>query len=111
MQGKILGSYNDNATREIELYRQTINARVDFYRQLQIVSDSVVPFDPNLEKGIDLESIIRMKRDQDTLAAKIADAVAKKNYLSYLKTSNDDEGCICTICQSGSRPPRSVVNR
>lgn len=73
------------------------------------MSDSVVPFDPNQEKGIVLESTVQMKRNEDALAAKIADAMAKENYLTHLKSSNDDEGCICTICQSRSRPKGSVV--
>ncbi|KAF8468979.1 SNF2 family N-terminal domain-containing protein [Kalaharituber pfeilii] len=86
--------------RELELFRNTINARVDFYRQLQVVSDSVVPFNPEQEPEITLESVQQMKREEDFLAAKIAQARAKERYLSHLRSADSEESRTCIICQT-----------
>ena len=85
----------------MNLYRNTINARVAFYRQLQSLSDTVTPFDPEKENGVTLASTVEWKRQEEAVAAKVADARAKERFLTHLKTANDEEeGRTCIICQS-----------
>ena len=84
--------------KEIEDFTKLMNSRLEFYRQLQQVSDMVAPFegvqDPRLFLG--------MLASEDVLSKKIASGKAKKRYLEHLKeeASNPTEQRICVICQS-----------
>ncbi|KAH8174177.1 zinc finger, c3HC4 type (RING finger) domain-containing protein [Sarocladium implicatum] len=83
---------------EIEDFRAAMNARVEFYRQLQAVSDSVLPYDgPSSE----LTALTLQKAEDDHLR-KLAQGRAKHRYLLNLKSAGakSTEPRMCVICQS-----------
>ena len=61
---------------ELESFRDTMNARLEYYRQMQSVSDSVLPFEgPKTE-----DALVRMLRYEEDLAQKLASAKSKHRY-------------------------------
>ncbi|KAK3944163.1 putative ATP-dependent helicase IRC20 [Diplogelasinospora grovesii] len=84
--------------QELERFNDTLNARLEFYRQLQAVSDMVAEYDgePN---NLALQSIMRQ---EESLQSKLAAGEAKHRYLVHLKEadSSSEEKRTCVICQS-----------
>lgn len=68
---------------EIESFRMTMNARLEYYRQLQSVSDSVLPYDgPKTE-----EALARVTRTEEDLRTKLASAESKHRYCEYMRNA------------------------
>lgn len=61
---------------ELELFTTIMNARVDYYRQLQMVSDSVLPY----EGDKDDDAMQRLRATEDKLQQKLAAAESKHRY-------------------------------
>ena len=83
--------------REVASLANIMNTRLEYYRQLQAVSDMVAPYEgPNNEKVI-----TQMRRDEEKLTSRIATARSKRRYLQHLRmeTSNPQEQRICVICR------------
>jgi len=83
--------------KELELFTSVMNTRVEYYRQLQQVSDMVAPYE-GLNNGTILA---RMLEEEEKLGRKIATAKSKRRYLDHLKTeaSNPQDQRICVICR------------
>lgn len=83
--------------KEIELFTHVMNTRLEYYRQLQQVSDSVAPYEGPINERV----LGSMEKSEETLAQKIASARAKRRYLEHLRTeaSNPVEQRICVICR------------
>ncbi|KAH7152481.1 SNF2 family N-terminal domain-containing protein [Dactylonectria estremocensis] len=83
---------------EVESFRVAMNARLEYYRQLQAVSDSVEPYEgPRTEVTIQ-----RLQETEDSLRQKLSSAQAKHRYLLNLKQagSKSNEPRMCVICQT-----------
>ncbi|KAG9255237.1 SNF2 family N-terminal domain-containing protein [Emericellopsis atlantica] len=83
---------------ELESFRDTMNARLEYYRQMQSVSDSVLPYEgPKTEDAAE-----RMLKYEEDLTQKLASAKSKHRYLLNLKDTGtkSDEGRLCVICQT-----------
>ncbi len=83
--------------KEVELFPAVMNPRLEYYRQLQQVSDKVAPYEgPNNERVI-----AKMLEDEEKLAKKIAVAKSKRRYLDHLRmeATNPQEQRICVICR------------
>ncbi|KAI1377396.1 SNF2 family N-terminal domain-containing protein [Hypoxylon crocopeplum] len=85
--------------RELDAFVTAANARVEYYRQLQKVSDTVTPLE--VEKLGDLDEEMRnlFAREQ-TLQTRIATAQSKYRYLLHLKEAGPDSEEVCVICCS-----------
>ncbi|WYZ38946.1 hypothetical protein EsH8_III_000860 [Colletotrichum jinshuiense] len=84
--------------REIDRFTSAMNARVEYYRQLQAVSDSVAPYEgPNDEQAIEA-----CKAVEEAHHRKLDSAKSKHRYLMNLKEagSQSNEPRMCIICQS-----------
>ena len=101
---------------EIETFRTTMNARLEYYRQLQSVSDSVLPYDGAKTE----EALARMTKAEEDLRSKLASAEAKHRYREFFLAmlihnqranvvvvlhlkeagSKTNEPRICIICQT-----------
>lgn len=83
--------------REIELFTNLMNHRVEYYRQLQQVSDAVEPYQEPINDGV-LKSLINR---EEKVSQKIATLRAKRRYLEHLQqeASNPEEQRICAICR------------
>jgi E3 ubiquitin-protein ligase SHPRH len=83
--------------KEIELFTNVTNARIEFYKQLQAVSDMVAPYEgPNNERVL-----AKMLEEEEKLSRKIATAKSKRRYLDHLRmeATNQQEQRICVICR------------
>ncbi|KAK5093607.1 hypothetical protein LTR70_004582 [Exophiala xenobiotica] len=89
--------------QEVNLLKDTMNARLDYYRALQVISDMVAPIgeDDDVSKPVNQAWIDRVHGTEETAAKKLSIAVSKKRYLLHLKNEQGTEGeaKICTICQ------------
>ncbi|RDW68462.1 hypothetical protein BP5796_09119 [Coleophoma crateriformis] len=83
--------------KEIELFNTVSNARIEYYRQLQEVSDMVAPYE-----GVNNERVLEAILEEEAkLERKIATAKAKRRYLLHLREEaiNPTEQRICIICR------------
>lgn len=95
-------SEQSNSLRAVEnelgLLTRVINARLEYYKQLQQVSDTVAPYEgrPN---NVDI-LLATSLRDEARLANKVTQAKTKRRYLEHLKTeaANPQEQRKCVIC-------------
>ncbi|KAL4961449.1 proteasome stabiliser-domain-containing protein [Aspergillus stella-maris] len=94
---------DSNLEKEVEMFRDTMNNRLEYYRQLQQISDTVAPYDEEssgkpLDQGV---FDLKLKQEQD-LEKKISSLKAKGRYLIHLRDESgaDESAKICIICQS-----------
>ncbi|RKF56708.1 putative ATP-dependent helicase [Erysiphe neolycopersici] len=83
--------------KEVELFTVVMNTRVEYYRQLQQISDMVSIYDgPTDEK-----TLVRMLGDERNLIEKIDTSKSKQRYLCHLRqeVNNPSEQKICVICK------------
>lgn len=83
--------------KEVDQFIHVVNTRLEYYRQLQQVSDMVVPNDgPNDEVTLTRMLVGETKHEQ-----KIATAKSKRRYLLHLRmeAANPQEQRICVICR------------
>ncbi|KAK5090519.1 hypothetical protein LTR05_000692 [Lithohypha guttulata] len=89
--------------QEVNLYRDTMNARLDYYRALQVISDMVAPIGDDDSVGQPANQILinRAREAEDIAAKKLSVILAKRRYLLNLKGEQEDEEQvkICIICQ------------
>ncbi|KAF4338808.1 rad8 and Rdh54p [Fusarium beomiforme] len=83
---------------EVDKFKTIMNLRLEYYRQLQVVSDSVLPY----EEPVTEELMKKMKAAEDNMRQKLSAAEAKHRYLLHLKEagSKSNEPRICVICQT-----------
>ncbi|GKZ27960.1 hypothetical protein AbraCBS73388_007638, partial [Aspergillus brasiliensis] len=90
--------------REVEMFRDTMNNRLEYYRQLQQISDTVAPYDENSAgKPLDVTLFTSKLRKESEIDEKISTLRAKRRYLIHLRdeSGSDEASRICVICQSG----------
>lgn len=89
--------------QEINLFRDAMNSRLEYYRSLQKISDMVAPIgeEEQVGKPADKIWISRLHAQQEAAKKKHATAVSKRRYLLHLKNESEQDGeaKICTICQ------------
>ena len=86
---------------EVELFRETMNLRLDFYRQLQAISDSVAPYEENLTEEGRENALNKKLTDEEHLRSRIATLKSKGRYLLHLRSeaANSEDERMCIICQ------------
>ncbi|KAI5285736.1 hypothetical protein KEM55_000530, partial [Ascosphaera atra] len=89
--------------QEVRLIMNVMNARLEYYRQLQSISDQVTPYDEENE-GKEPNKLIyeNMLNTEKEMLAKIAAMKSKHRYLIHLRDDPDAEESskICVICQT-----------
>ncbi|KAL1881049.1 hypothetical protein Plec18167_003591 [Paecilomyces lecythidis] len=89
--------------REVEMFRDTMNNRLEYYRQLQQISDTVAPYDEESVGKPMNEDLFAAKLQQESqIDAKISGLKAKRRYLLHLREEpgSEDSSRICVICQT-----------
>ncbi|KAF5660591.1 hypothetical protein FHETE_8873 [Fusarium heterosporum] len=83
---------------EIDEFKTIMNLRLEYYRQLQVVSDSVLPYEGPATEA----TMKRMKEMEGNLRKRLSAAEAKHRYLLHLKEagSKSNEPRMCVICQT-----------
>ncbi|RDW57424.1 putative SNF2 family helicase/ATPase [Aspergillus mulundensis] len=90
-----------NIEKEIEMFRDTMNNRLEYYRQLQQISDTVAPYDEeSAGKPLDHQLFAGKLEQEEGMDERISSLKAKGRYLIHLRDeSNPDENSkICIIC-------------
>jgi len=87
--------------KELAVFRDTMNLRLEFYRQLQQISDTVAPYEGRSEHDSTPTIISRLTTMEEEASGKIATLKAKRRYLMHLRTESRRENTqrICVICQ------------
>lgn len=87
--------------KEIDLFRQTQNQRLEFYRQLQELSDAVKPYKEELDPILDLDALQILTDREETQTKAVAQLRTKNRFLLHLREDSDqNERKMCVICQS-----------
>ncbi|EFR01745.1 hypothetical protein MGYG_04745 [Nannizzia gypsea CBS 118893] len=89
--------------KQMELFRSVMNKRLEYYRQLQQISDTVAPYDEE-QKGNpvnqeDFDSKLEVEKQIDS---KLSSLKAKHRYLLHLRDESgaDETTRVCVICDS-----------
>lgn len=90
--------------QEVNLFRETMNNRLDYYRALQKISDTVAPYKEEMQ-GMPLDQVElgRMLAEEERKSTKVSTLLSKRRYLAHLRDEQDSSTYtqrICTICQS-----------
>ncbi|KAJ5536839.1 hypothetical protein N7513_010025 [Penicillium frequentans] len=89
--------------REVEMFRDTMNNRLEYYRHLQQISDTVAPYDEeNAGKPMNEDLFASKLKQEEKLESKISSLKSKRRYLIHLRdeSGSEDSSRICIICQS-----------
>ncbi|KAF2141685.1 uncharacterized protein K452DRAFT_287641 [Aplosporella prunicola CBS 121167] len=88
--------------KELELYRNGMNARVEFYRQLQHISDTVAPYKEDLDENLDRAALDAQVFKESKAADRVASLKTKQRFLLNLRKESDEQQGprLCVICQS-----------
>jgi len=96
-QGKLITELE----KEQELFRAAMNQRLEFYRQLQHISDTVAPWREAMDERFDVREHERQKRIVESGEKTLAGLKTKQAYLKNLRLENKetDTKQECVICQ------------
>lgn len=88
-------------SQECNVFRDTMNSRLAYYRALQRISDTVKPYDEeHVGDALDTPAFERLRDSEIRMEEKAASLVSKRRYLMHLKTESTSQAPrICTICQ------------
>jgi E3 ubiquitin-protein ligase SHPRH len=86
--------------KEQDMFRSTMNQRLEYYRQFQHISDTVAKYKEDLDETFDAPAF----NETEALRAKKKDSAAgfktKCTYLKHLRNENQDEAATeCIICR------------
>lgn len=86
--------------KEQEMFRGTMNQRLEYYRQFQIISDSVAKWKDELDEVFDECQFSKHESTRVKKAEKVAGLKTKSTYLMHLRIENQSEAkAECIICQ------------
>ena len=82
---------------EATLYRDAMNARLDYYRQLQTISDAVAPFEEEVARS----KLTQMEKNEAKMRSKIETLKSRGRYLVHLQEDSAAQNIQrkCIICQ------------
>ena len=90
--------------KELEVFTDATNARLEYYRQLQRISDTVQPYEADLSADERQAMLAAMLRKEASIEAQATKLRSKGRYYWHLKqgaTGDDSTSTqFCTICQS-----------
>lgn len=87
--------------RELELFKDTMNSRLEYYRQLQQISDTVAPYEPSFDKETLATTLATMQDAEKNMRDRLAVLKARARYLVHLRDELTLSGSqrLCIICQ------------
>ncbi|KAK3076552.1 hypothetical protein LTS18_012702, partial [Coniosporium uncinatum] len=87
--------------QELEMFRNAMNHRLDYYRQLQQISDTVKPYKDELDEELDTASLANVQRKTVLHEVSLQTLKTKSRFLQHLRSESttDDNSRICVICQ------------
>ena len=87
--------------REVELFKDAMNLRLEYYRQLQQISDTVAPYEEEMDEQTRNKALQDKEAAEHQLKARIASLKSKGRYLVHLRDESNsaEDQKICIICQ------------
>lgn len=87
--------------QEVELLKDTMNLRLEYYRQLQQISDTVAPYEEDLSEEARTAILHDKSASECRINARIATLKSKGRYLVHLReeATNVESQRLCIICQ------------
>ncbi|KAI0123117.1 SNF2 family domain-containing protein [Xylariales sp. AK1849] len=88
--------------KELDQFTAAMNARVEYYRQLQAVSDTVAPWEREEEEDGDDETLMQgLLAEENKVQKKLATAIATQRYQVHLKQQGQSSAAerLCPICK------------
>ncbi|KAK4500470.1 hypothetical protein PRZ48_008659 [Zasmidium cellare] len=87
--------------KEIDLFRVTQNQRVEFYRQLQELSDDVAPYKEEHDPQLDHVALALALDEEEHANKLVAQLRTKHRFLLHVRDENgaDTESKVCIICR------------
>jgi E3 ubiquitin-protein ligase SHPRH len=92
-----------NLDREVEMFRDAMNNRLEYYRHLQQISDTVAPYDEeSAGQPLDEDLFAAKLAQEELIEGRISTLKSKARYLDHLRgdSSSDPNARTCIICQS-----------
>ena len=88
--------------KDVELVKETMNLRLEYYRQLQAISDTVAPFEEEMDPDTRQELLNKKLESEEHVRARIATLKSKGRYLEHirLEASDTQSQRTCIICTS-----------
>ncbi|KAK0282791.1 hypothetical protein LTR91_006610 [Friedmanniomyces endolithicus] len=88
--------------KEVDLFRTAQNQRLDFYRQLQELSDAVAPYKEEVDAALDVRELELVMARVEHQSTNLAQLKTKSRFLLNLRedSGGQDSPKICVICQS-----------
>jgi len=86
---------------ELEMFRNAMNHRLEYYRQLQQISDTVKPYKDELDEDLDTASLVTVQRRTVQHEVSLQTLNTKSRFLQHLRSesTSEDNSRICVICQ------------
>ena len=86
---------------ELEMLKNTVDSRLEYYKQLQHISDTVAPFEEDLSDEEFGRLMRKMETEEVRLRDRIATLKARGRYLIHLRDENlsSDTQRQCIICR------------
>ena len=87
--------------RELELFKETVDSRLEYYRQLQHISDTVAPYEEDMDEGTLARTIATMEDTEARIRDRLATLKSRGRYLVHLRTeaTSLDTERQCIICR------------
>lgn len=87
--------------KELDLFRSTMLQRLEFYRQLQQISDTVRPLQEETTDVVDQQRLSAEQAAEDKANERLSALLTKKRFLGHLKAQggNQKDQRYCVICQ------------
>jgi E3 ubiquitin-protein ligase SHPRH len=87
--------------KEVDFFRNCMNHRLEYYRQLQGISDTVRPYREELEETLDVDQFDKVLKKEEGSLKRLASYQTQRRFLMHLRDqSKQEEQSICVICQS-----------
>lgn len=86
--------------KEQEIFRATMNQRLEYYRQFQHISDTVSKYKEELDEKFDEREFAKCDKSRQRKKDIVAGLKTRHTYLTHLRTENQSEAKPdCIICQ------------
>ena len=87
--------------KEQDLFHMAMNQRVEFYRQLQEISDTVAPYKEDMDEELDVAALNSAIYKETQHSSRLAQYRTKRRFLLHLRreSTEQDEARLCVICQ------------
>lgn len=87
--------------RELEFFKNAVDSRLEYYRQLQHISDQVVPYEKNMDEAMLAATMTDMEQKESKSRERLATLTAHARFLNLRKTESiaPDADRECIICR------------